>query len=175
MTIIQFPVTVNWGISNYDNYNNVGYWKSYSIPVGDFYTGNFNRMIFVMDEDAQPSEGTSFFTNIQIYEGTSCALIEGLSGAIGAVAVDNITDVNVYPNPAVDKVNLSYQSAEDAATSIEIFTITGARVYAQSVRSQVGSNIATLNVGNFDNGTYLIRIVSKGDAPVVKKLQIIKN
>ncbi len=165
----------NWGISNYDNYNNVGYWKSYSIPVGDFYTGNFNRMIFVMDEDAQPSEGTSFFTNIQIYEGTSCALIEGLSGAIGAVAVDNITDVNVYPNPAVDKVNLSYQSAEDAATSIEIFTITGARVYAQSVRSQVGSNIATLNVGNFDNGTYLIRIVSKGDAPVVKKLQIIKN
>lgn len=167
--------TQNWGISNYDNYSNVGYWASYTIPVGDFYTGDFNRLIFAMDDDSYPRNGTSFFTNIQIYEGVSCALIEQLSGAIVDAGVDDITEVNVYPNPTMDKVNVSYESKVDAPTSIEIFTITGARVYAQSVRSQVGSNTAILNVSNYSNGTYLIRIISKGKAPIVKKLQIIKN
>ena len=167
--------TQNWGISNYDNYSNVGYWTSYSIPVGDFYTGDFNRLFFVMDEDAQPRDGNSFFTNIQIYEGTSCALIEGLSGAIEDINSADITELNVYPNPASDYINLSYQSTIDAPTSIEIFTITGARIFAQSVLSNEGNNLTTINVSDYNNGTYLIRILTKDRAPVVKKLQIIKN
>lgn len=167
--------TQNWGISNYDNYSNVGYWTSYSIPVGDFYTGDFDRLFFVMDHDSYPKNGTSFFTNLQIYEGTSCALLEGRIGELSDANVSPISDVNVYPNPAVDKVNLSYQSTVHKVTSVEIMTITGARVYAESVRSQEGNNIVTLNVANYKNGTYLIRIVSKDSTPVVKKLQIIKN
>ena len=167
--------TQNWGISNYDNYSNVGYWTSYSIPVGDFYTGDFNRLFFVMDEDAQPRDGNSFFTNIQIYEGTSCALIEGLSGAIDDINSADITEVNVYPNPASDNINLSYQSTIDAPTSIEIFTITGARIFAESVLSHEGINLTTINVSDYNNGTYLVRVVTKDSDPVVKKIQLIKN
>lgn len=167
--------TQNWGISNYDNYSNVGYWTSYSIPVGDFYTGDFSRLFFAMDHDSQPRNGTSFFTNIQIYEGTSCALIEGNVGEISDADLVSISDVVLYPNPAMDRVDLSYQSLSDVNTSIEIFTIEGRRVYSESLISALGNNLISLNVSDYRNGTYLVRLVSDGVDPIIKKLQVIKN
>jgi len=167
--------TQNWGISNYDNYTNVGYWTSYSIPVGDFYTGDFDRLFFVMDHDSQPRNGTSFFTNIQIFEGTSCALIESRVGELVDVDANSIIDVNVYPNPASSRLNIDYQSLGEVTTSIEIYTIAGQKVYGETVRSNEGDNQLSLNINDYRNGTYLIRLISEGSGPVVKKIQVIKD
>lgn len=167
--------TQNWGISNYDNYNNVGYWTSYSIPIGEFYTGDFNRLFFVMDHDQQPKNGTSFFTNLQIFEGASCALLENRDGAIATDDITAITEVNVYPNPTSDRINLSFQSGTEVKTSVEIFTIAGQRIYAESIRSAAGDNLHSINLTDYNNGTYLIRLISEGGAPIVKKIQVIKN
>lgn len=60
--------TQNWGRSDYNNYaGNEGEWVHYEINVGDFYTGNFNRLFFVNDDDSGPT-GNSFFRNITIHE-----------------------------------------------------------------------------------------------------------
>ncbi len=166
--------TQNWGISSYDNYTNVGYWTSYTIPVGDFYTGEFNRLFFTMDDDAYPRDGTSFFTNIQIYEGASCALLESREGIISDVE-SNLSAVNVFPNPATDRVDVSYTSDVSARTTVEIFTITGQRIYNESISSNEGDNLISLNVSDYRNGTYLIRLTTEGKAATVKKLQVIKN
>ncbi len=164
-----------WGISSYDNYSNLGYWTSYSIPVGDFYTGDFNRLFFVMDHDNNPKNGTSYFTNIQIYEGTSCALLEGKIGEIPTEEFSPITEIDLYPNPASDRVYLNYNSTKVASTSIEVFTITGRRVHAETMKSVVGDNLLSLNISDFSNGTYLVRVISKDSDPIIKKLQVIRN
>ena len=167
--------TQNWGISAYDNYTNVGYWTSYSIPVGDFYQGEFNRLFFVMDHDAQPRDGNSYFTNIQIYEGTSCALLEGNVGEILDRDVVENENVNVFPNPAADKLNINYSAAEESITNLEIYSITGVRMYASSLMSYQGSNQITIDVDDFSNGTYLLRIRTEGSKPIVRKIQIIRK
>lgn len=60
--------TQNWGISDFNNYaGNEGEWVHYSINVGDYYTGNFNRMFFVLDNDAN-TNSDAFFRNITILE-----------------------------------------------------------------------------------------------------------
>ena len=167
--------TQNWGISAYDNYTNVGYWTSYSIPVGDFYQGEFNRIFFVMDHDAQPKDGNSYFTNIQVFEGNSCALLEARDGKIESDISAIFTDVNVFPNPATDEVNINYTSLKESSTTIEMYSITVLRVYASSLMSNAGNNQITINVDDFNNGTFLLRIQTEESKPVVRKIQIIRK
>lgn len=74
--------TQNWGIGTYNNYaGNEGDWVHYTIDVGDRYTGNFNRLFFVNDDDANVGSN-SFYSNIIIYEpGTSAS--ETMTGTDG--------------------------------------------------------------------------------------------
>src|SRR3546814_11760670 len=61
--------TQTWGIANYDNYSGNGAWQHYTIPVGQFYTGEFSRLFFVNDKDAAPLEANEAnFSDIKIYE-----------------------------------------------------------------------------------------------------------
>jgi len=62
--------TQNYGITNYDNYSGTGFVK-YVIPVGGFYTGTMDRLVFINDNDSG-SGNTSDFSFVKIYEG-SCA------------------------------------------------------------------------------------------------------
>jgi len=60
--------TQNWGNSSFNNYTGSGEYEHYVIPVGEFYTGDFEYFFFVADHDSQPSNGNSFFANLKIYE-----------------------------------------------------------------------------------------------------------
>ncbi|MGK0188963.1 MAG: hypothetical protein ACI9R3_004779 [Verrucomicrobiales bacterium] len=60
----------DWGWSNYDNYDNYGGsgWESYSIPVGQFYTGSFSKLVFVTDDDYSGNgTGKSQFKNVRVF------------------------------------------------------------------------------------------------------------
>ena len=59
--------TQGWGIDNYENYSSSDGWKSYSIPIGQFYTGDYDRIVFVADHDSNPRNGRSKFRNVRIY------------------------------------------------------------------------------------------------------------
>jgi len=74
--------TQGWGISTYNNYaGNEGDWVHYTIDVGDRYTGSFNRLFFVNDDDQYVGANGSF-SNIIIYEpGTSAS--ETMTGTDG--------------------------------------------------------------------------------------------
>jgi len=58
----------NWGINNFDNYDSSPNYKHYTIPIGQFYTGNFPYLVFANDHDVSNPTGESFFKNILIYE-----------------------------------------------------------------------------------------------------------
>lgn len=63
--------TQGWGVRDFDNYaGNEGDTVHYSINVGDYYTGNFSRLFFVMDND-RDLDSDSFFSNIRIFEETT--------------------------------------------------------------------------------------------------------
>lgn len=66
--------TQAWGITDFNTYAaNEGEWVSYSITVGDYYTGSFDRLFFVMDNDAN-TNSNSFFRNLTLLEqGTSAS------------------------------------------------------------------------------------------------------
>ena len=85
--------TQSWGISNYDNYNGSGDYTSYTIPVGNFYTGQFQYFFFVTDHDALPRNGNSYFKNVRIYEDLNGDLLCDSDVACNVGAPCNDSDI----------------------------------------------------------------------------------
>ncbi len=43
-------------------------WQQFTIPLGNYYTGNFNSLVLINDNDGTNSNSESYFRNIRLYE-----------------------------------------------------------------------------------------------------------
>ena len=66
----QLHGTQDWGRQDFHDYAATGNgdWKSYEIPVGEFFTGSFNYLTLINDHDRRPRNAESFFRNIRVFE-----------------------------------------------------------------------------------------------------------
>lgn len=157
----------NWGIGNFDNYaTSAGSWKSYAIPVGQFYTGNFNRLFFVCDDDAG-NAGNAYYRNIKIYEG-SCAnsnyiptLFNNQDVIYGdeteALSASQAT-VSLYPNPAYDRLNIQFENTTKW-TTMSIINAVG-----QTVWKNQQAESCQVNTAGFAAGMYNVILRDKNGA-----------
>lgn len=124
--------TQAWGISNYDNYSGTG-WITYTIPVGSFYTGTFDRLAFIADHDASPNNGNAYFRNVKVYEG-SCGTADNVIDPVGAITIGNESElqIGVYPNPFQDEVSVVLPYVANEVANIEIYNAVGKRVFSQT-------------------------------------------
>ena len=85
-----------------------------------------------------------------------------------ALAVPNVnkaTEVNMYPNPAHDELNVVYDPSADVKT-IAVYNIIGK---VMSVY-KVNGNSANLNTENMPSGIYFVRLMnSHGEAVVTRR------
>ena len=108
------------------------------------------------------SEGTAFFTYQENLMGT------GMNETFFVLldqTIDNVENVEfnnllVYPNPTTGVLNIS-----DKLSDVEVFDITGHKVFAQSVVEN------QINLSNLEKGNYLV--VAKQNGKVVKSKIII--
>ena len=59
--------TQNWGLSDFATYSGSGV-THFTIPVGEFYTGDFQYLFFMNDDDSVPTSN-SLYSNIVVHEG----------------------------------------------------------------------------------------------------------
>ncbi|WP_414521180.1 ExeM/NucH family extracellular endonuclease, partial [Umezakia ovalisporum] len=74
-TTFQLSGTQNWGIGDFNNYTIGQGWKSYTITVGDYFTGDFNYLTFANDHDVLNPDARSEFRNLKIYENTNSVAV----------------------------------------------------------------------------------------------------
>ncbi|MEO0471964.1 MAG: T9SS type A sorting domain-containing protein, partial [Bacteroidota bacterium] len=146
--------TQAWGITNYDNYSGSS-WTSYTIPVGDFYTGNYNRLFFVADHDASPGNGNAYFRNVKIYEG-SCDGNDPDLRSPGSILMGDEGEytINVYPNPTNGQLNIV---VGDSPVRAEIMNMAG-QVQAR-LNLPIGES--SLDVSDYPSGVYLMRTTTE--------------
>ncbi len=169
--------TQGWGINNFDNYSNVGYWESYRIPVGQFYTGTFDRLFFVADDDSRQRDGTSYFRNIRIYEGSACStaqppLNEPLPGAVAVVNPARII-YHVFPNPVSDRMNIQIETPQAATIQLGVYTLTGQQLLGREVAAPGGSFQTVLETNSLPAGIYLLRL-RQGEQTQVTRIQVVR-
>ncbi|MEM6347837.1 MAG: lamin tail domain-containing protein [Bacteroidota bacterium] len=61
--------TQNWGITDYHNYPGDSSWQSYTIPIGSYLDGYYDRLIFIADHDGGSRDGTSYYRNVRLVGG----------------------------------------------------------------------------------------------------------
>lgn len=166
----RFYGTQNWGIGNYADYgSSFGSWKSYSIPVGQFYTGTFNRLFFVADHDGGAGNGNSYFRNIQIHEGGGCGT--ALPGIELVAESTEGTAFNIFPNPASDLLNVHYVAAQQGTVLISVYNVTGKQVYVQEVQTYGGFIAEQISIADLPEGSYVVRL-DQGDQYQVSKFVV---
>ena len=82
------------------------------------------------------------------------------TGLLG-INEENLVAMNVYPNPASDAINVSFE-ASNADYSIDVLDIQGRVIASQVVNNVNGTQVVSFATENMAKGNYIVRIASNG-------------
>ncbi len=85
-------------------------------------------------------------------------------------AASNVILGDVYPNPAKDKVEITFGNMEKDM-SLVIVDVTGKQVFQQGIWT--GMDHTTVNIENFTSGLYFYQLVDGGKVIATKKLTVL--
>jgi hypothetical protein len=86
--------------------------------------------------------------------------------------VDEITtNVNVFPNPVTDKLNVEFEATEAQNIQAKLFDLTGRLIKTVQFNSQVGLNNFTIEMSDFVNGTYMLKVYADDRMIQTSKVQ----
>ena len=78
-------------------------------------------------------------------------------------------DVQVLSNPATSNLNISYQSAKEANSTIRVYSITGVKMLEQKVNASKGINKLSIPVQSLQSGTYVVMIDTAQSKKFIKQ------
>lgn len=94
------------------------------------------------------------------FEGTSELKIK--SDCAEKSIVESLIFTDVYPNPATDVVNITYESLSEKEVTIDLLTVDGTLVKNSTLKPIIGVNTLDFNIEDLANSTYLIRLHQNG-------------
>jgi hypothetical protein len=84
-------------------------------------------------------------------------------------SIDDLDIVQMYPNPADDRLNIVFTQKTMSNLEISFVDITGEELSKVSILPNAGQNRYIADVSDFVPGTYLVRL-KQGDKAVVKPI-----
>jgi hypothetical protein len=75
---------------------------------------------------------------------------------------------NVYPNPTNGIVKIDWEALNQKPNAVQIFDITGKLLVTKNIEANDLS--AELNISEYTNGLYFVKIISKDGNTVIKKV-----
>ena len=82
-----------------------------------------------------------------------------------------ISEVNLFPNPTKDNLNVAYQIGEAAEVYMTVVDLSGKVILQQASQVEAGAQQIELNVSNLNAGIYLLQIVTK-DSRIIEKFVV---
>lgn len=87
-----------------------------------------------------------------------------------------LSNVQVYPNPVTDQINLKYDISRPSGVTIKVMDVLGNEIFTLfNQRVEPGEKVFNYQIGSkLNQGFYFIRIVA-GTESVVKRISVIPN
>ncbi len=112
------------------------------------------------------------FVNFQTEFNTSTTATMYVSGVLGIEDEILSNNVRVFPNPAVDQVNIEISVEESLDTEVYLFSLDGRQVQdRKNLQLVPGFNRTTIDVQGLSAGVYVIKIQS-ADQSIERKLTV---
>ncbi len=74
----------------------------------------------------------------------------------------NVASMSIYPNPAVDQMNIDFTSKVSFNATLKLMDLSGKMVVSEVVNVTEGMNALTVNVSNLNNGMYVLVLTANG-------------
>lgn len=148
-------------------------WRRNAFRVADYVTPtNQVMMKFIASDSLRPGQNL---------DGGS--LVEGALDDIklwddvdfwGVDDIENISSLNVYPNPADEDVNLDFMLEEASEVSVYVYNAGGQMVFKKQLgKLAIGEHKSIIERSALSSGTYNVRIVA-GERGMTRKFTILK-
>jgi len=79
---------------------------------------------------------------------------------VGTDEKENFAGLSVYPNPASEKLNISFSLAETQNVKIEFVSLNGVVLFHDDLASFKGEYKKSMDVSSFSPGVYLLKLTS---------------
>ena len=161
-------VNMNW-VTNTD-YKNDYFEVEHSMDGINFETleevmsiSDSRDFVNYQDKDENANEGVNYYRLKQIFVDGSFRY-----SAIREVTFDlNLKDFTVYPNPALDQINLSLAAYEGSSAEIMISNSLGQVLQSRSI-DELTEAVVRFEMPNYQSGVYTVRIQLDGKRQMTK-------
>jgi hypothetical protein len=84
-----------------------------------------------------------------------------VNGITSVNSIENsISDVKLYPNPAVDNTTLEITADQAGPLAVRIYDMTGRSIQQFNQTVSLGTNMINLNTQKLSNGVYFVEVSS---------------
>ena len=131
-----------------------------------YFSGDDKQGLYLDISDTYPDSNGGVLTDNIIYavKVTPDKDMPGLEtwGVQHNEAINPMTAVRVYPNPATDVLNIEVNASQSSAMSINVFNIMGQKVMESNVNINAGMNRPSINTTDFASGIYFVTVKANG-------------
>jgi hypothetical protein len=167
-------VTLNWTTAT--EINNDYFTIQRSADLVDFENvavvdgaGNSNVYINYTAKDHYPLAGTSYYRLMQTDYNGQFEIFSPIT--VSCVTGDNDV-INIYPNPANDKLNVTMQLSSSDRGRIVIYNHFGQMVESLFVEPNAGYNTYSFDLNNLAQGQYMVSFMMEGKVLPTQKVII---
>jgi hypothetical protein len=87
---------------------------------------------------------------------------------INVSKLSGASELNLFPNPANDKLTLSFFNSETTNVTFEIFDMIGKVIDTKAINAEEGFNSTDFELSSFNNGIYFVKMTENGETTVKK-------
>lgn len=111
---------------------------------------------------------------VEVTDANNCSdtITLTVDNLVGLPSIDNLTNLELYPNPFNGLLNINLQLAQESEVEVRIYSITGAMVYSDEIGS-VNELKQTIELSSLREGLYFAQILIDSQS-ITKRIILIK-
>jgi len=117
----------------------------------------------------ETSEGCSQVYSIELNLETMSYSALHSSTTTGIQDIENITSVNIFPNPVGETMNIAFSSDNNQSIILNVMNAMGQMVYSESYSVSASQNQITVNTASLEKGIYFLQMKSDNGSVATHK------
>ena len=108
------------------------------------------------------------------FSGAGITITEQSCASVGVAELTAMTKFSMYPNPANNVANISFEMMESEVVVLEVYNLVGEKVSSSQINGTTGLNTFEMDLTDFESGQYLVNVIVNDVNVKSSQLQVIK-